>query len=135
MTTRTKESASKKSFADYIAHQVDMSDKTQKEMALRLGYDNPNIISMFKKGLTKVPIPKVPIFADILGIDRVHLLRLAMLEYAPDLWETFQSVIGKTVTSNELEIIEIVRSVVGDDDPALNAEARRLFKTAAKALK
>lgn len=135
MTTRGKESLSKSSFADYIASQIDISDKSQKDMARELGYDNPNIITMFKKGITKIPINKVPKFADVLGLDRLHLLRLATLEYSPELWETFQAVIGSTVTKNEYEMVEAIRSVTGDSDPAITPEGRKLLKAAAKAMK
>lgn len=135
MATRPKDTSSKATFAEYIAFQIDNSDKKQKEIARELEYDNPNIITMFKKGITKVPINKIPKFADVLGVDRVHLLRLALLEYSPDLWDTLQQIVGNTVTANELEIVELVRSVVGNSDPELNPEARKQFKAAAKALK
>lgn len=122
-------------FAEYIAAQIDASDLKQNEIARKLGYDNPNIISMFKKGLTKVPINKLPILADILGINKAALLRRAMLEYAPEIWRTIEGVMGMIPTKNEAEILEIVRSVVGVDDPALTPAARKKFEAAAKALK
>lgn len=123
------------SFAEYLEAQMRLSDRTQKEMAEELGYENPNIMTMFKKGLTKVPITKLPQMADTLGIDRVHLLRLGLKEYAPEVWETIEEVMGYPMAQYEREIVDIVRETVGQDTPKMTAEARRLFREAAKALK
>lgn len=139
MTTRPKSTSSKKSLAEFIATQVDISDKTQKEIAQALGYPNPNIITMFKQGITKVPINKIPKFAEVLGIDPERLLERAMEEYSPQVWESIQSIKGHLVKPNELEIVKLVREAIGvkegADVPELNAEARKQFKAAAKALK
>lgn len=134
-TTRTKDTSGRVPFNEYLAHQIEMSDKSQKEIASQCGYDNPNIITMFKKGLTKVPITKLPKMADTLGIDRVHLMRLGMIEYAPEIWAALQDALGNVVTDNELEIIETIRSVVGNNDPKMDAEAKKQIKAAAKSLK
>lgn len=134
----TKKTYSKStSLAEYIAHQIEISDMSQREIAAALGYENANVISLFKKGLTKVPIPKVPALADALGLDRLHLLRLAMTEYAPETWAAIQEVLDRRekVTDNEYEIIEVIREVVGGTDPKLNSEAKEQFKAAAKMLK
>jgi len=55
--------------------------------------------------------------------------------YAPDIWKTIEGVMGMIPTKNDAEILEIVRSVVGVDDPALTPAARKKFEAAAKALK
>ena len=55
------------SVAEFIAAQIAMSDKTQREIALALGYDKPNIITMFKQGLTKIPLNKVAPLARVGG--------------------------------------------------------------------
>jgi transcriptional regulator with XRE-family HTH domain len=139
MTSRPKPTSSKTSLAEFIATQVDMSDMTQKEIAQELGYPNPNIITMFKQGITKVPINKIPKFAEVLGIDAKNLLARAMEEYSPEVWESIQSITGHLVKPNELELVKLVREAVSvkedSDLPELNAEARKQFKTAAKALK
>ncbi len=141
MTPRSKDTSGKVPFAKFIAAQIDMHTMTQKQIATDLGYANPNIITMFKQGITKVPISKIPAFAKVLGIDPEHLLRLAMEEYSPEVWESIQSIKGHLVKPNELELVKLVRSVVGVDPdkdtdiPELNPEARKQFKAAAKALK
>lgn len=139
MTTRSKTTSGKKTLAEFIAFQIDNNGKTQKQIATALGYANPNIITMFKQGITKVPISKIPRFAEVLGIKPEHLLALAMEEYSPEVWESIQSITGHLVKPNELELVKLVREAVGAkegaDLPELNAEARKQFRVAAKALK
>lgn len=139
MTTRPKTTSGKKTLAEFIAFQIDIIDMTQKEIATELGYSNPNIITMFKQGTTKVPINKIPAFSKVLGIEPERLLALAMEEYSPEVWKSIQSITGHLVKPNELELVKLVREAVGAkegaDLPELNAEARKQFRVAAKALK
>ena len=51
--------------AEFIAQQVALTDKTQKEIAAAVGYDRPNFITMIKQGQSKLPISKaVPLAND-----------------------------------------------------------------------
>lgn len=111
-----------RSFAKYLAHQIELSDKTQLEIAHEIGYEKPNIITMFKQGTTKVPINKVPMLAKALGLDPAHLLRLALREYAPEILDTIEEALGRAVTHNEFEIIEAVRNATDDDPKASGKE-------------
>ncbi|MGZ9053126.1 MAG: helix-turn-helix domain-containing protein [Rhodoplanes sp.] len=52
--------------------------KSQREIAAELGYERPNIISMMKRGETKLPLDKVPALAKALHVDPAHLFRLAL---------------------------------------------------------
>ena len=60
------------SVAEYLTQQIAVSGVSQKNLADQLGYDKPNIITMFKQGKTKVPLNKIAPIAKILGIDRVN---------------------------------------------------------------
>ena len=42
--------------AQYITIDVNGSGKTQREIAQEAGFPNPNIISMFKTGATRLPL-------------------------------------------------------------------------------
>ena len=70
--------------AEYLSAQLDVSEKSQKEIAKEIGYDRPNVVSMMKCGVTKLPIAKVGPLAKALGVDPHRLLDLAMREYQPD---------------------------------------------------
>lgn len=49
---------SETSMARYLTKQIDALSgiKNQREIAAEIGYDKPNMISMFKRGETKVPL-------------------------------------------------------------------------------
>lgn len=101
--------------ADYITQQIALSGVAQKEIARELGYDKPNIITMFKQGSTKVPLNKIAPLARILGIDAIHLLRMAMLEYQPETWNVLEQIMGRqVVTDSEAFIVDLVRQAAGD---------------------
>lgn len=97
--------------ADYLAQQIAISELSQKEIAERIGYDRPNIITMFKQGTTKLPINKVGPIAKALNVDPVYLLRLVLGEYMPETWEAIEQVMGKAnmVSEHDLEILQHMR--------------------------
>lgn len=88
-------------FHHFIAQQIAMSSKQQKEIAADLGYEKPNVMTMFKKGTTRVPINKIVPLALSLGIDPTHMLRLAMEEYMPETWAIIEPYIGRDLVSKE----------------------------------
>ena len=112
----------KGAFANYLANQIRIAEVPQKDIAEALGYQNANIVSMFKKGLTKVPIEKVPALAKALHLDPVHLLMLAMREYMPEAFAVIQATLGHTITNNELALIAEVRKTTKDTDPVFSKD-------------
>ena len=44
------------------------------------------MISMMKLGETKAPIERIPALAEARGADAQDFLRIAMLEYRPEMW-------------------------------------------------
>jgi transcriptional regulator with XRE-family HTH domain len=111
--------------AEYLNVQLDLSPKTQREIALEIGYERPNIITMFKQGLTKVPITKIAPLARALGVDPAYFLRIAMNEYMPDTLEAIEQVFGAIVTANEAEIIEVIREATQGKNPRIATSAQR----------
>jgi hypothetical protein len=80
-------------FVSRIEALINESPQSQKQIAAQLGYEKPNIITMFKQGSTRLPIGKVAPLARITGGDPVELIRLWLEEYEPDLLlaiETYQ---------------------------------------------
>ncbi len=80
---------------------------------------------MFKQGSTKVPLNRIGPLARILDVDAVWLLRRALWEYQPELWEALEGTLGPRVTSNELEILGALRTATDDMDPRLNGSMGR----------
>lgn len=109
--TKVKPGKSKVTVAEYLEAQINMCGKSQKQIAEEAGFPKPNIITMFKKGDTKLPLEKVGRFAKAIEVDPIHLFKLCMAEYQPETWNEIQKMFGQPVlTANELEILEIIRS-------------------------
>jgi len=103
------------------------SELGQRDIAAALGYERPNIISMFKTGETKVPLDKIPTLAKAIKVDPAHLMRLGLEQYWPDQMQVITEVFKNLVTANEMEIVEIYRSAVTDRDlPITEGQRRRL---------
>lgn len=116
------------SFADDIAQLIEITGKTQREIAQDMGYDRPNLITMFKQGTTKVPIEKVPALAKSLGVDPAVLLARALQEYMPETLRVIQQTMGFTVTENEFEIVEAVRTGSKRPNPKASKEQLQAIK-------
>jgi hypothetical protein len=113
--------------AEFITACLAASDKTQKEIAEEAGFDNPNIISMLKTGVTKLPLNRVGTLAKALDIDPAHLFRLALIEYMPDTWDSLEAAFhGTVLTGNELALIKDFRRITRD----LNPEGKELDREA-----
>lgn len=106
--------------AEYLAHQLRVCGMTQKQVAEAAGFPNPNVISMMKRGQTKVPLDKVPALARALGVDPAHFLRIVMLEYTPENWKAVQEALGFVLSRNERELIEGLRIATGNTDPRID---------------
>ena len=72
--------------ARLIAEAIDASGKTQADIAREVGFERPNVISMLKAGLMRMPIERIPAFSRATGIDPQLLIRVAMTEYMPETW-------------------------------------------------
>lgn len=122
--------------ASYLSKQIDAlkGDVSQRDIAAALGYERPNIISMFKTGEAKVPLDKIPELAEALRVDVAHLMRLGLEQYWPDKMRVINEAFGGfVVTSHEKELVKLFRSATGDSDPKLTEEQKmnlkKVFKT------
>jgi transcriptional regulator with XRE-family HTH domain len=136
MLTKTpKGPFSENPIAAYIAEQVEIQSRlgrTQRDIATAIGYDKPNMISMFKTGVTKVPLEKIPALAKALDVDPAYLFRLAIQQYWPELSETIDEIFGAILTQNEAKYVRRIRELSGDTDPNLTdtigGKLAQLFK-------
>lgn len=109
--------------AEYLTVQIDISPLKQREIAEKLGYTQANMISMLKMGLTKLPLEKVPPMANALGVDPAYLLRIVMMEYMPQVYETIVQIFGKEpITQHEKDILTAVRSLSNGQNLAMKTE-------------
>ena len=89
--------------SEYLAQAIALSGKSQKEIAKEAGYDRPNVLSMMKTGVTKIPVDRVPAIARACGVDPKVMLRLVMEEYHPEVWDVLANTIGDAITLSDEE--------------------------------
>jgi len=101
--------------AAFFAHHVDTGRLSQREIASTVGYSRANVISMFKTGVTRIPIEKIPALSKCMNVDPKAFLRLAMQEYMPETWETIVSILGNglDVTECEYQMLQKIRRESG----------------------
>lgn len=86
--------AKKITVAEYLTAQIEICGKSQKTIAEDVGFPKANILTMMKKGLTRVPIDRVPALAKSLGVDPAKFMRLVLAEYQPAILEAIEGVLG-----------------------------------------
>jgi len=112
------------SVAEFLGDKINESGKTQREVADEAGFVNPNVMTMFKTGATKLPLDRIGPLAKALNIDSAHLLRIVMLEYAPDTWEQIENNLKSVVlAANEVALIRSYRKVNGGRDSKVRVVA------------
>jgi transcriptional regulator with XRE-family HTH domain len=82
MSTKT-DRALRDVFSARLERLINDSDKSQIRMAEELGYDNQNMITMFKQGKTRVPLEKVVPLARALGVNPTALIQAWFTAYMP----------------------------------------------------
>ncbi|MEY8689670.1 MAG: hypothetical protein AB9M53_07305 [Leptothrix sp. (in: b-proteobacteria)] len=109
--------------------------KSQTTIAKELGYSKPNILSMFKLGVTKVPLEVVGPLAKALGIDPAFFFSLVMREYRPDTYSAIEDFLssGSMLTRSELKLVHLMREEfsggeVDLDDPRIEESMRAFMR-------
>jgi transcriptional regulator with XRE-family HTH domain len=115
----------KQSVAQYLTMHINNSEKTQRQIAIEIGYTKPNIITMFKKGHTKLPLEKIGPIAKALEITPDELFFKVMTEYMPETFEALSPFMcGKMLSKEELELIDNYRAFKKLEDERLAANPR-----------
>ena len=98
--------------------------KTQRELAKEMGFMRANMLSMLKTGDAKVPIAKIPIVAEVLGIDPAKLLRTHLWETWPQFADVVFEIFGGILTTAEREWLEFFEEV-GMLSPPVDSDRRK----------
>ena len=103
--------------AQLIRERVAQTKKCPSQIAAEAGLSSPNLLQLVGEGRAKLPVQHVQAVATALGIDPVHLIRLAVTEYLPGVWETVvQALQGTALTANERKLVDAYRQVTGSSD-------------------
>ena len=104
---------------EFIAHHISESTKSQAQIAQEAGFSSENVLAMIVAGSIKMPVGQVASLAKAIDADPAHLLRLVLKEAAPDAYRVIEGVLGGPVlTSNERELIRLMRILTHEHDPA-----------------
>lgn len=104
--------ASASKVAVFLAHHIDRSSKSQKEIADEAGFERPNIISMLKQGITKLPVTRAPALARAIDVDPTELFRMCMEEYMPDLLKICDEAYAREkLTDFERQTVQRIRAL------------------------
>lgn len=98
--------------------------KTQRQIAAEVGWNRPNMVSMIKRGTTRVPWSSVPALAKAIEGDPAELFRLAVEDYWPEASRIADEIFGTIVTANERDLLEFVRDLCGGSTPSLSEDLK-----------
>jgi len=95
--------------AQMLANAVNKSGLTQRDIADQVGFKHPNMITMMKQGLTRVPLDRIPALAKALGLDQASFLLVAIEEYHHEIYEVLRDTLGLPLSDAEQQLILMFR--------------------------
>jgi hypothetical protein len=116
----------------YISNKIDELEgaRSQREVGMMVGWPQPAMISMIKRGEVKPPLEKVPALARALNVDEMHLVRLVMRDHHPTLYATLEPFMGGYTSKNERDILNFMRELTGTTDPELDEDLKNKLRIA-----
>lgn len=116
-------------FAKYITLKIESARGSrgnvmqQSEIAKALGYENANIVSLWKSGKTRVPIEIVPKLSRTIGVNTSEMLREALVCYYPNMLDAIEEYMTDVIpTNNESAMLSTIRKMTGNSDPAVDTD-------------
>lgn len=98
---------------------------TNDEAASKFGFLASNVVSMWRVGRTAVPLARLPMIADLLGVDLVMLfalwLKQARLRNDGVPATLIEVLERRLMSANEAEVIRTLRHATRNADPAFSA--------------
>ena len=111
--------------AEWFNKNVDhLTDLTNEELAAKLGYTRPNIISMWRTGRTKIPLDRLAPLCDALNVDLSYLLPLWIEQYGgAEANARVLKVLRNTVSESEMALVETARQITAGRNFTLKPNA------------
>lgn len=95
--------------AQMLAKAIKDSGLTQRDLADRVGFKHPNILTMMEQGLIKVPLDRVPALSQALGLDQTRFLLVAIEEYHTGVYEVLCDTLGLPFSDAEQGLVMLFR--------------------------
>lgn len=96
--------------AKTLTKAIDASELIQREIADRIGMRNPNVISMMKQGIKRVPLNRIPALSETLEINVQTFLMTAIKEYHLGTHEVLVDVLGLPLSETEMRLLDLLRT-------------------------
>jgi transcriptional regulator with XRE-family HTH domain len=100
-------------FIEILDRLINDAPMTQVDLASKLDYDNPNLITMIKQGRTRLPLGKVAPLARALGQDPRMMIREWLRAYEPEALDEIEAVFFAPLTADELSWVRELRRAYG----------------------
>lgn len=97
----------------FIASRIEAIGKLQKDIAEKVGFEKPNMITMIKQGKSRLPIDKIGPMAQALEIEPVALFSMCMEEYHPNTWKAIAPFLESAMTADERRMLGAIRRFIG----------------------
>jgi predicted XRE-type DNA-binding protein len=105
------------------------SRKSQKEVAEEVGFVTPNVLSIMKKGATKLAIDRVPAMAKALDLELITVMLPALRQYfTEETIDAIRDAFTSAETDTERLILAIARKNM-DTRQGLSHETREQLKS------
>lgn len=114
--------------ARFIQRRIEETGQSQKDIAFKVGFEKPNIITMIKQGKTRLPLDKIGLMANALETEPTELFQMCMEEYQPATWKVIAPFMEGAMTRDELRLLNSLRAWVGGPFlSALSEESKTHF--------
>ena len=111
--------------SEYLDANWDTTGLTNDEAASKFGFLAANVVSMWRTGRTAIPMARLPMIAELLGVDVALLFVLWLKQYrlrndsVPS--ALLQTLERRLVTANEAEVVQAVRHATRNANPVFSA--------------
>lgn len=101
--------------AEWLNDNLDrLTTLTNDQIATRLGYTRPNIISMWRTGRTRIPLEQLSPLGEILGVELMFLLPLWLEQYMDKKgYKEVEAASKRLVSEEEAAFLDRVRKITG----------------------
>lgn len=96
--------------AQYLERMMELSGKSQKEIADLVGLKKANMLTMMKQGVSKIPVYRVGALAKACGSDPARFLEVVMSEYEPETWKVIKDNTAGFLTEDEQKALAEYRA-------------------------
>lgn len=117
--------------SEWLSNNMDRRLKiSQTELAQRLGFKRPTMISMMKTGKARVPLDKVEKLAEAMDVDPSFLIILAVEQYFEGREDALRRIFGRVVPESHHRLLEQLGDILLALPATLSANQKAVIAAA-----